>query len=160
MFGGESSLLVTTTPRLGSWYLCDHLTQTGRVGVIQEYFHVNYVAALSQELGLTSTGITGEYIDRIRRTAAGENGVFGAKIHWLQMNQLVTALRHIHPALARAGAAAPDLIESSLPDARYVYLTRRDKARQAISMFKAMRSDQWWERSGLPSAEPPPRDPD
>ena len=57
----------------------------------------------------------------------------------------------IHPALALAGASAPELIDASLPGSCYLYLTRRDKARQAISMFKAMRSERWWQL-----AEPSP----
>lgn len=118
---------------------------------MREYFHVNYVASLSEELGLASRGITQEYIDEISRRWSGDEGVFSAKIHWLQMNQLVDALRRIHPAIVQA--PAPELIEASLPNTRYLFLTRRDKARQAISMFRAMRSDQWWDFSG-----PPPSD--
>jgi len=136
-------LLVATIPRSGSWLLCDYLSQIGTFATVREYFHVNYVAAQSREYGLSTTSITDEYITEIRRRSTSGGAVFGAKIHWLQINQLVAALRQIHPSLA--DATAPELIEASLPATRYIYLTRRDKPRQAISMFRAMRSDQWWE---------------
>jgi LPS sulfotransferase NodH len=126
---------------------------------MREYFHVNYVATLSAEYGLSSREITEEYIAEIRTRWSSEEGAFSAKIHWLQMNQLVTALRRIHSGLAPA--PAPQLIEASLPRTRYLFLTRRDKARQAISMFRAMRSDQWWEFSGPPELDGrQPKEPD
>jgi trehalose 2-sulfotransferase len=139
------ALLIATTPRSGSWLLSDLLTQSGRIGAGREYFHVNYVAALSRKYGLSTSGITAAYIDEVLRRTAGEGVVFSSKLHWLQINQLVDALRIIHPELARANAPATQLIEASLPGARYLYLFRREKARQAISMFRAVRTDQWWE---------------
>lgn len=144
-------LLVATTPRSGSWLLSDYLSQTGGFAPVREYFHVNYVAALSREYGLSTCAITGEYIAEIRRRCTGGGALFGAKIHWLQINQLVDALRQIHPSLANA--PAPELIEASLPAARYIHLTRGDKTRQAISMFRAMRSDQWWELAEPPTVD-------
>jgi LPS sulfotransferase NodH len=147
-----SSLLVATTPRSGSWLLADHLSQTGAVGTMREYFHINYVATLSDEYGLATNDISREYIAEIRQRSSSDQGVFSAKIHWLQINQLVNALRRIHPMLANS--PAPELIEASLPRTRYLYLMRRDKARQAISMFRAMRSEQWWELTGPPASGP------
>ncbi len=146
---------MATTPRSGSWLLSDYLSQTGAFAPVREYFHVNYVAALSREYGLSTCAITGEYIDEIRRRSTGGGALFGAKIHWLQINQLVDSLRQIHPSLANA--PAPELIEASLPAARYIHLTRGDKTRQAISMFRAMRSDQWWELAEPPTVEPAER---
>jgi len=144
------AVLVCTTPRSGSWLLSDLLERTGRIGMAQEYFHFNYVSALAREYGLASQAITSEYISEITRRAHAEGQIFSSKLHWLQINQLVDALRIIHPALAAAKRTAPELIDASLPGARYLYLTRRDKARQAISLFRALRTEVWWERAGQP----------
>jgi LPS sulfotransferase NodH len=146
------SLLVATTPRSGSWLLSDYLAQTGVVGPAREYFHVNYVATRSGQCGLPTTGITVDYIDGLLGQAREAGQMFATKLHWLQINQLCTALRRIHPSLARA--PAPQLIEASLPGSRYLYLTRRDKPRQAISMLRAMRSERWWQTD----SSPPPRE--
>jgi LPS sulfotransferase NodH len=145
------ALLIATTPRSGSWLLSDFLARTGQVGVGREYFHVNYVAAMSHERGLATTRITEEYIGEILREASDAGVCFATKLHWLQINQLVDALRVIHPELAAANAMATDLIEASLPGSRYLYLSRRDKARQAISMFRAMRTERWWELDDAPT---------
>ena len=144
------ALLIATSPRSGSWLLSDYLAGSGVIGVGREYFHVNYVPDYSRALGLDSQHITGPYIAAARQDAAREGVLFSSKVHWLQMNQLVDALRVIHPELAQDHAPAPALIEASLPGACYLHLTRRDKARQAISFFKAMRTDHWWERAGGP----------
>lgn len=128
----------------------------------QEYFHVNYVAAIARQYGLASQVITAEYITEITGRAQAEGRTFSSKLHWLQINQLVDALRVIHPDLAAAQKTAPELIDASWPGARYLYLTRRDKGRQAISLFRALRTDVWWERAGEPEpaewkrAEPEP----
>jgi LPS sulfotransferase NodH len=143
--GNSSALLVATTPRSGSWLLSELLARTGEIGIAQEYFHVNYVAARSRELGLPAAGITATYIAEILRQASDKGVIFSSKLHWLQINQLVDALRLIHPDMVAAGAEAPELIDKSLPGARYVYLTRLDKARQAVSMFRAAYTDVWWQ---------------
>src|SRR5579864_5544546 len=74
----------------------------GRIGMAQEYFHVNYVAALAREYGLASQVITGGYIDEVTRRTRSEGRIFSSKLHRLQINQLVDALRVIHPDLAAA----------------------------------------------------------
>jgi LPS sulfotransferase NodH len=149
------AVLVCTTPRSGSWLLSDLLERTQKIGMAQEYFHVNYVAAVAQQHGLASRAITGEYLGEITRRTQSEGRIFSSKLHWLQINQLVDALRLVHPDLAAAQKTAPELIDASWPGTRYLYLTRRDKARQAISLFRALRSDVWWERADEPGAAVP-----
>jgi LPS sulfotransferase NodH len=141
------ALLICTTPRSGSWLLSDLLERTGKIAMGQEYFHVNYVPALAREYGLGSLAITEEYISEIRRRAQEDGRLFSSKLHWVQINQLVDALRVVHPDLAAANTPAPELIEASLPGSRYLFLTREDKARQAISLFRALRTDTWWEHA-------------
>jgi LPS sulfotransferase NodH len=41
------------------------------------------------------------------------------------------------------------------PDARYVWLTCRDKVRQGISLYLAHRTDHWWSVDGSPVREEP-----
>src|SRR5579871_6809253 len=109
------AVLVCTTPRSGSWLLSDLLERSGRIGMAQEYFHVNYVAALAREYRLASPTITGENIGEITRRTLAESRIFSSKLHWLQINQLVDALRLIHPDLAAARKTAPELIDATLP---------------------------------------------
>ena len=59
-----------------------------------------------------------------------KNGVFGAKIMW----------SHLEPFLTRLGrdsVAVTDVLAAIFPDIRYLWISRDDKLRQAISMWKA-----------------------
>ena len=92
------------------------------------------------------------------------NGVFGAKVLWHHFEHLLVMLRHTE------GHDLPDLelLRRTFPDLRYVFLTRRDKVRQAVSYDRAIRSGVWWSISAeanevgkLPSPAsvmPPPFD--
>jgi trehalose 2-sulfotransferase len=135
-------LLVATTPRSGSWLLSDYLSQSSVIGPAREYFHVSYVGSLCAEWGLAERAITAGYVDRVLELGREGGKLFATKLHWLQINQLVDSLRLIHPDLAVG--PAPELIEASLPHSRYLHLIRRNKARQALSLYKAMRSETWW----------------
>lgn len=153
----DKAILIATTPRSGSWLLSDLLSSAAPVGAAREYFHVNYVAAHSRELGLPTTTISSAYLGALLGAAERDGVAFCTKLHWVQINQLVDALREIDPE--RAAAPAPELIAASLPNPKYLYLTRRDKARQAISLFRAFRTDSWWHVEGEPAPRTnPPAD--
>jgi LPS sulfotransferase NodH len=104
---------------------------------------VRYVEQRSGERSLPTTAISAHYLADLLSCETTPAGVFSTKLHWLQVNQLVDALRGLYPAEARR--PAPELIAAALPNPRYLYLSRREKARQALSMFNAMRSGQWWQ---------------
>ena len=67
------------------------------------------------------------------------NGVFGAKVHWHQFLHLSNKLRLSHGE----GASDLDLVRGAFPDLRFIFLTRRDKVQQAVSYYKALRTDCW-----------------
>jgi LPS sulfotransferase NodH len=56
-----------------------------------------------------------------------------------------------------AGRALPDLLERAFPGLRYVQITRRDKVRQAVSLWKAVQTQAWKQEpgdQGTPLVEP------
>jgi trehalose 2-sulfotransferase len=144
------SLVIAATPRSGSTLLCDLLESTEVAGRPREYFHVNFVPTMSKQLGLDPEGITSMYIEGILEQTSTDNGIFSTKLHWLQINQLADALRDIYGV--DEGTMAGSLIERALPSPRYVYLRREDKGRQAVSYFRAMRSDRWSETTSGPDS--------
>ena len=81
-------------------------------------------------------------------TATTGNGVFGAKIMSVYVAGLEQGLR------ASLGDSAPEgtapLLSSVFPRLRYVRLVRRDKVRQAVSLWRAIQTWQW--REDGPSA--------
>ena len=93
-----------------------------------KFFRRDFVRAFSHKLGSDIREITIEYLNAIFATASVEPGVFSVKLQPYDFTRLSIALEAI-PGKARAA----DLVASWLRDPRYVDLTRRNSARQAIS---------------------------
>jgi LPS sulfotransferase NodH len=82
-----------------------------------------------------------ESLGRVFESGTTPNGVFASKLKWLNMPYLREALP--------GGQAIPlcERMDSTFPDLRYVWVTRRDKLRQAISLVRARQSGRWIARS-------------
>ena len=139
----DFTYIICTTPRSGSWLLSEGLASTWRGGNPREWFNVleerKYRAQWRMER--SSDLSFAQYLRLVAWDSTTRNGVSGLKLHYYQFAQLpeifesVPGCRELSPAgiLARA-----------FPRSRYIWLTRRDKARQAISLFLASRTGEWW----------------
>src|SRR4051812_40994185 len=156
------SYLVCATPRSGSTLLCRALAQTGVAGIPEEYFEarsdtgrpapprdyftgaegIDLDALLGTEQPLpaapaySSLDGVDDYADHVaaaleRGTTA--NGVFGAKVMW----------GHLSDFSALAGGAPPELFNRLFGRPRYVWVSRRDRVRQAVSLWKAIQTQAW-----------------
>ncbi len=115
---------ICSTPRSGSSLLCELLCNSGLSGAPTEYFDREQMEGFARAWGTSGFA---EYRAALLAKKTSPNGVFGAKIHWGQVLDVF---------------ADQDLGEA-LPGARYVWITRRDRVRQAISWDKAMQTGQW-----------------
>ncbi len=177
------SYLVCATPRSGSTLLCDLLDQTGIAGHPEEYFealrhsglprrpheyfdperHANIVERLAfremPEGAATPSDLwRPETYDRYLAWALDEgttcNGVFGAKLMWGYLGDFATLLRGID---GMAGLPVPELLGRAFPDLHYVRITRQDKVRQAVSLWRAVQTQAWQREPGerdAPAREP------
>jgi LPS sulfotransferase NodH len=138
----QTSYLLCTVPRSGSWLLADLLEQTDLAGRPEEYFRPDHRIQWSKEWGIPVKGPYGRYVRAALANTVTDNGVFGAKTHWYQFQWFTGELR----ALPGADPAARDeaLIEQWLPRPHYVHLHREDTVRQAISYYLATYSDMWF----------------
>jgi trehalose 2-sulfotransferase len=176
------SYLVCATPRSGSTLLCDLLDRTGVAGHPQEYFealrhsglprrpheyfdhvlHADIVRRLaSREMpqgpptpsDLWVPERYGRYLDRALEEGTTANGVFGAKLMWGYLDDFATLLRSIDESWARLRVR--DVLRRAFPDLRFVRITRADKVRQAVSLWKAVQTQAWRAgHGGTPRAEP------
>jgi LPS sulfotransferase NodH len=158
---------VCSTQRSGSTYLCQLLTSTGVAGVPQEYFEARAESGLPPHPGYflaglprTGTGIRDDrrptdapdysdlssldgweaHLERTFRLGTTDNGVFGAK---LMFNQLPDLEQHAASLPEYAGATGSELLERLLGHPSYVWVRRRDKVRQAVSMWRALQTRTW-----------------
>ena len=168
------SYLVCATPRSGSTLLCQELDKTGLAGRPQEYFealrrsgvprrpheyfdperHPNIVERLAfREMlegapkpnPLWHPDTYDQYLEWALDEGTTPNGVFGAKLMWGYLGDFAELLRGID---GMAGRSLPDLLSRAFPGLRYVQITRRDKVRQAVSLWKAVQTQAWQRDAG------------
>jgi trehalose 2-sulfotransferase len=172
------SYLVCATQRSGSTLLCELLKDTGVAGRPEEYFEATrdtgappHPGEYLEGLPRTGAGIRDDlspppapphsslqglstYRDHLERTftlGTTDNGVFGSKLMWSQLSEL-HALAGELPAYRGLGRF--DLLEKLFDCPRYIRVTRRDKIRQAVSLWRALQTRNWRAEHGDGSHEP------
>jgi trehalose 2-sulfotransferase len=168
------SYLVCATPRSGSTLLCHELDRTGLAGHPQEYFealrrsgvprrpheyfdpsrHPNIVERLAFREMLEDAPTPNplwhpdtydQYLAWALQEGTTENGAFGAKLMWGYLGDFAELLRGIE---GNAGRSIPELLSRAFPGLRYVQITREDKVRQAVSLWKAVQTQKWRRDAG------------
>jgi trehalose 2-sulfotransferase len=124
--GAEAGLsyLICSTPRSGSYLLCELLWRTGAAGAPEEFFHPDFMPRLMRRWGVDSLDA---YIAALLEHKTSPNGVFGAKIHWGQYS----------PVLGERD------ITTLFPNTRFIHISRSDRVRQAVSWVRAMQTLRW-----------------
>lgn len=180
------SYLVCATPRSGSTLLCHELDRTGLAGHPQEYFealrrsgvprrpheyfdperHPNIVERLAfREMlegapkpnPLWQPDTYDQYLQWALTEGTTPNGVFGAKLMWGYLGDFAELLRGIE---GNAGRSLGELLARAFPGLRYVQITRRDKVRQAVSLWKAVQTQAWQREAGADGDQGAGRMPD
>jgi trehalose 2-sulfotransferase len=158
---------VCATPRSGSTLLCELLKDTGVAGTPEEYFEARIKTGLPPHPGdyLTNLPRTGvgirddptpprapehssliglsgyrEHLERTFRLGTTPNGVFGAKLMWSHIPDMQTFVREL-PEYAQLDLF--ELLERMFGGPRYVWVTRHDKVRQAVSLWRALQTRSW-----------------
>ena len=130
---------LTTLPRSGSWLLSDVLWGSGLVGQPHEYFRPDFTDLWSAEWGVPQGAAYRDYVDAALSCTQSANGVFCAKLHWYQFAWL-------RQQLASDTGTDPDTaFAECFPGASFVFLHRRDTARQAISYHRASQTQAWFD---------------
>lgn len=147
--------VICTNPRSGSWLLSDGLTATGIAGTPREWFNPSEVRRqkalwrLKYDTDLTDA----DYLRLATRLSTTSNGVSGVKVHGWQVLELPRLLGMPEEIGEEEGAVFSRLF----PDAHFIWLRRRDRVRQAISLWRALATGAWW---SIPGAPPQARKPE
>lgn len=134
----DKALLVLATPRCGSTLFCEALNNTGKIGICEEWFNYDYFGAWAKVVGKTDFTFS-EYLNWIYRKSIRNTGVWAIKWH---IGQLVAMNSDFNLSL------------EAMNFDHVVYLYRRDKIAQAVSLAKAMSTDQfrsYHEATGQPN---------
>ncbi len=133
----RQSYIIASSARSGSTYLARLLAQTGLLGAPSEVFNsaTNEMQTLMARFRAYSHA---DYVAKLIANRTSRNGVFGMKAHFHQFEAFLKKY--------------PPLLEALAP-ITYIYIDRRDKVAQAVSMAKALQTDQWssqWRGSPRP----------
>jgi len=142
--------LICTNPRSGSWLLSEGLAATLLAGNPREWFNVleeQQHRARWRMDSPTDLPYPG-YLNLARAQSTTSNGISGIKLHYYQLAELPGRMEAID---GLRDLTADELMRRLFPGARYIWLTRRDKARQAISYLLAASTDEWWAIDGATS---------
>ena len=135
--------VICTNPRSGSWLLSEGLSATGVAGNPREWFNVLEEQQQRARWGRHGQGDVSplSYLSHVVSQGSTHNGVFGLKLHYYQLADLSAQLRRID---GFRDLPVEEAISAAFPEVRYIWLTRKDKARQAISYHRACQTDTWW----------------
>lgn len=120
----RSSYMVCAVPRSGSSLLCELLCLTELAGAPTEFLDPELMREFS---GRWDTVGLDAYLEALMARKTSPNGVFGIKVHWPQLEE------------AFAGEDRCEVF----PELRFVYITRGDRLRQAVSYARALQTGRW-----------------
>lgn len=145
------SYLVCGTPRTGSTLLCGLLAATGVAGKPESYFRSPDVRSYAETWGVQA-GPDGPldyraYVRAAIAVGSTANGVFGARVMWGTMDDLVGRLR---AAVGQPLGPDAEVLEQVLGQTRFVHLQRGDVVAQAVSWARAEQSSYWQDGDEVP----------
>lgn len=80
------------------------------------------------------------HLERSLQLGTGSNGVFGAKLMWRQLPELEKLAGELPEY---RGLRGERLLDALLGRPRYVWVSRRDKVRQGVSLWRALQTRTW-----------------
>lgn len=137
MMHPRMSYLVCATPRSGSSLLCEVLDTSHVAGHPQEFFGEGFEPVWRERWGASDYR---SYLGGAIEEGTTSNGVFGAKI---MRSHLDDFLDRVREALGLGPVRAMDALDAIFPDLRYIWITRRDTVRQAVSHARAEQTGIW-----------------
>jgi LPS sulfotransferase NodH len=116
------------------------LASTGVAGRPHEWFWRETEEANRRDWGVSRFG---DYLASVRDAGTTPNGVFGSKLMWAYLNDLLRRLGRLGNASSKRS-----LIARHFPAARFVWVRRDDVVAQAVSWAKAIQTGRWhhWDR--------------
>ncbi len=130
----QLSYFICTTARSGSTLLCQLLAETQVAGEPEEYF---YHRLNRSYLGMDISDYDA-YLKKVIEDKTGKNGVFGVKMMGGDLRFFIQKIRETAP-----NTPLPEAMACYFPNLKHIWLTRRNKVRQAVSFYKAIKTWEW-----------------
>jgi trehalose 2-sulfotransferase len=143
----QRTLMLCSHPRSGSTLLGEALYATGLLGCPLEYFHRGFRPAFAERWQAPTIR---SLIAAAKRNRTSPCGVFSAKLFWQDIEDMVEELEPSLCEALRESEVEPaayrclyTFLTSWFPQPAFIYLSRQDRVRQAISALVATCTRQW-----------------
>ena len=138
----RQSYRIWFTQRNGSTLLCKGLEQTGIAGIPGEYFNVMDANSLCEKYDVASYEALRQRLWDLGTTA---NGVFGIKhsLHSTMHGKVFAEIKALKGIAEQNEIGEETLLSDLFPNCKHLFLTRRNKVRQAVSWWKAIKDNVW-----------------
>jgi len=123
----KKTYVIASSRRTGGTMLCNMLRKTGGLGFPREYIQEKFTVLADQKRIKAGTVI----VDAMKANQT-PNGIFGISTHWSSLEKFK---QFVFPSLNREEQT---LVEDLYHNSSYIYLTRKNKIRQAISDWRAV----------------------
>jgi trehalose 2-sulfotransferase len=144
------TILICTHPRSGSTLLGEAFYFAGNLGCPLEYFHRGFRPSLAQRWQAEEIH---SFLQAVYRHRTDPTGVLSVKLFWRDVLDLVgemVPLDFKSPQDVPAAVVAPqtyrrirELFGEIFPNPTFIYLTRQDRIRQAVSALMAAQTRLW-----------------
>ena len=139
------SYIICSMPRSGTHLLGEALQNTGRAGRPDEYLLCDHQGRMGNEVGsiaeLYGKKTLEEFLDVVTELGSSSNGVFGVTIMGGYFHTILDNYRTLPQYQDIENDY--DLMNKLFYTPQYIWLIRRDKVRQAVSMYKALQTNVW-----------------
>jgi trehalose 2-sulfotransferase len=139
------SYIVASSPRTGSYLLCEGLEATGIAGRPTEVFSPHFEWIWRDRWSLNRNADFAEYLDAARLYGTTSNDIYGLKIHWMHVATLA------QQACFEGESSA--VLDHLFPGSAFVQIVRRDRRGQALSYFRARATNEWWCIEGVQNCQ-------
>ena len=150
------SYVICSTPRSGSTLLAEALHHTGVLGVPAEYIGLS--GTVPQLYARWECGGLNDYVDRLHAVRSTENRIFGIKVHWHQLLEFSNVSQGKPREAPVDFSVLSAVVMRVAPNPAFVFVSRRDRARQAVSHWIASQTLQWHDVGAEPAPDVPPYD--
>ena len=135
----KRTYIVCATQRSGSTLLCHLLTNTHKVGHPKEYLLPTHNSKVSFDEDDYL-----QYVYDSLEAHASEEGITGVKI---MDNHFSELLERLHSSKSSDTKSDLEALCDVFPAVKFIFVTRENKLRQAISLARAEQSNQWEKHS-------------
>ncbi len=145
MTSRAQSYIICATPRSGTTFLCDLLTETGIAGRPDSFFRLQSRRWWAEHLNVSTEKWTSvnafdqHFLSAVLQEGTGQTSAFGMRLMWRDFDSLLKELNSIYPGIANDKAK----LSAAFGPPQFIHLSREDKVAQAVSRLKAEQSGLW-----------------